>query len=84
MVDIGIGEPTIEHVCRIIANHHSAREIDTLEFRILWDSDWLVNLSDECPFAAREKLRAFIDKTFKTKTGKQKAYQLFFENCKEE
>jgi endogenous inhibitor of DNA gyrase (YacG/DUF329 family) len=23
----------IEHICRIVANHHSARDIDTLEFR---------------------------------------------------
>lgn len=68
---------TVEHVCRIIANHHSARDIDTLEFRIVWDADWLVNLPDCFPGAGREKLREIIDKTFKTGRGHQIASELF-------
>ncbi len=75
MEEIGLDNSTIEHVCKIIANHHSARDIDTLEFRILWDADWLVNLGEE--HYGEEKLKSFIEKTFKTKTGKERAFKLF-------
>jgi hypothetical protein len=38
-----------EHVCRIVGSHHSARDIDTHEFDIVWDADWLVNFRDVYP-----------------------------------
>ena len=68
---------TIEHVCKIIANHHSAKDIDTLEFRIIWDADWLVNLPDECGKMSKDKLKEFIEKIFKTNKGKQLAKELY-------
>ncbi len=77
MEQTGLDEETVEHVCRIIANHHSARNIDTPEFRIVWDADWLVNIPDEFPNAGKRKLKAVIDKAFKTDAGKEKAYELF-------
>lgn len=47
MESIGLEADVVDHVCRIVANHHSARDIDTTEFRLLWDSDSLVNLPEE-------------------------------------
>ncbi len=70
---------TIEHVCRIIANHHSAKNIDTIEFRIVWDADWLVNIPDEFHITDKAKLKQIIDKTFKTCKGRQIAIELFLE-----
>ncbi len=77
MEDIGFDESTIEHVCRIVGSHHSGRDIDTIEFRILWDADWLVNIPDEFAGSSKEKLKVTIDKIFKTTSGKKKAYKLF-------
>ena len=68
---------TVDHVARIIANHHSARDIDTLEFRILWDADWLVNLPHEYEDQGTEKMEERIERIFKTETGKLLARQLF-------
>ena len=68
---------TVEHVSKIVANHHSARDIDTLEFRIVWDADWLVNIPDDLPDAGKEKLQSVIEKTFKTGKGRQMAMELF-------
>ena len=34
-----VAEGLIEHICKIIANHHSDKDIDTPEFRIVWDAD---------------------------------------------
>jgi len=72
-----LDEQSKEHILKIIANHHSARDIDTPEFRILWDADWLVNLAEEKPNLKGDELRNFIERTFKTKAGKKKAYELF-------
>ncbi|MHC4807367.1 MAG: HD domain-containing protein [Planctomycetota bacterium] len=67
----------IEHICRIIANHHSAKDIDTTEFRIVWDADWLVNIPADFPSASKEKLQEIVEKTFKTNEGRKIATELF-------
>ncbi|MFH1719903.1 MAG: HD domain-containing protein [Planctomycetota bacterium] len=70
----------VEHVCKIVANHHSAKDIDTTEFRIVWDADWLVNIPADLPDAGKEKLHDIIEKTFKTHEGRKTAERLFLEN----
>lgn len=77
LLKYGFTEAQIEHICAIVANHHSARNIDTLEFRIVWDSDWLVNIPDELDLSDTDGLVRFIDKTFRTSTGKRIAKEFF-------
>ncbi|MDD5223460.1 MAG: HD domain-containing protein [bacterium] len=76
MRELSLDAETIEHVSRIVGSHHSAKDIDTLEFRILWDADWLVNLREEFPDAGREELEKKIARIFKTGTGKEMAKDL--------
>ncbi len=71
---------TIGHICKIIANHHSAKDIDTLEFRIVWDADWLVNMPEECGKMDREELKGFIGRVFKTNKGREMAVNLYLHN----
>lgn len=73
----GVDADIIEHICKIIANHHSARDIDSLEFRIIWDADRLVNIPDEFADADKEKMERIIERTFKTTKGRQLAIELF-------
>jgi len=68
---------TIEHVCKIIANHHSAKDIDTTEFRVVWDADRLVNIPEDSPEAGKDKMQSIIDKTFKTDKGREMAVKSF-------
>jgi len=75
-----IPDETIEHISKIIANHHSATDIDTTEFRIVWDADWLVNIPVDFPDAGKEKLQGIVDKTFKTGKGRQIATESFLKN----
>ncbi len=70
-------EKDIQHVCQIVANHNSAREIDTLEFRVVWDADRLVNFPEERGDAPPEELSELIEKTFRTPTGKRLARERF-------
>ena len=75
LAKFGLGEDVVEHICKIIANHHSAKDIDTKEFRIVWDADWLVNITTDFANAGKEKLHELIDKTFKTDKGRQIAHK---------
>src|SRR5512143_1837144 len=44
---LGYETAFVDEVCEIIASHHSPGEVDTDNFRVIWDSDWLVNIGDE-------------------------------------
>jgi hypothetical protein len=72
-----ISSEDIFHICRIIANHHSDKDIDTIEFRIIWDADWLVNIPDERNVEDKERLEHEINKLFKTETGREIAKNKF-------
>jgi HD superfamily phosphodiesterase len=67
----------IEHICEIIANHHTARDIDTIEFRIIWDADHIVNLSTNLNEISNTKLQEIMNKRFKTGEGRRIAAELF-------
>jgi hypothetical protein len=77
MEDLSMDEATIEHVIRIVGSHHSAKDIDTIEFRIIWDADALVNLADEGPPRTRDQWKKKIEKVFRTATGKETAGRIF-------
>jgi len=74
---LGYGEPFIAEVCQIIASHHSPGEVETDNFRIIWDADWLVNLGDECDLGERGKTENIIEKTFMTGNGKVLAKEIY-------
>lgn len=68
---LGIDKKIIGEVCEIIAHHHSPGKVNTLNFKILYDADWLVNLPDEYDISDREKIERAIEKLFLTETGKE-------------
>ncbi len=67
----------IDEVCAIIASHHSPGEIDTANFRVIWDADWLVNIPDEVGLDDRSRVEKIIDKVFLTATGKKVAQSIY-------
>ncbi len=79
MKDLGLDPATIEHVTRIVGSHHSAKDIDTPEFRIIWDADRLVNLSDERREARGDSAWEKTGSKFRTRTGKDIADRVFLE-----
>ena len=73
---LGYPPAFIEEACAIIASHHSPGEIETDNFRIVWDADWLVNLPEEHE-EEESRLAALIDKVFMTPTGASIARKTF-------
>jgi len=74
---VGFNEAFIGEVCEIIASHHSPGEIDTENFRVIWDADWLVNLGDECDLSDGSKTEELIKRIFLTRTGRRIARQTY-------
>lgn len=68
MKDLGLEAGTIEDVCDIIAHHHKGG-LDSLEFKVIWDADWLVNIPEEYPDHDANRLQKLIAKVMKTETG---------------
>lgn len=77
LLKIGIKKENIDEICQIIAHHHSPGKINTQNFKVLYDADWLVNLKDEVDMKDKEKLSAMIDKIFLTETGKKTARRIY-------
>jgi hypothetical protein len=77
MDDLAMDAVTIEHVVRIVGSHHSAKDIDTIEFRIIWDADALVNLADEEKDRPADWWERTIPKVFRTDAGGQRARLMF-------
>ena len=67
----------IDEVCQIIAHHHSPGIITTLNFKVLYDADWLVNLKDEVEADNKQKLEKVIEKVFLTESAKALAKQIY-------
>ena len=77
LVKLGFESDQIEEICEIIAHHHSPGTINTQNFKILYDADWLVNLGDEYDIRDTGKLRCIIDKVFLTKSGRAIAGDIY-------
>ena len=77
--ELKIAPAAVDHVCRIIANGHSPRDIDTPEFRIVWDADWLASIPEQYDTADKAHMLELIEKVFRTDGGKRIAQRLFLE-----
>jgi HD superfamily phosphodiesterase len=74
---LNVQKDMAEEICDIIGHHHHPREEETLNFQILYEADWLVNIEEEGISKDQKKLEALIEKAFRTVTGKQLAEKLF-------
>jgi len=77
-----VGSEIIDEICGIIGSHHSPGEVDSLNFQIIWDADWLVNLRDEYKMSNRNKLEKIIEKIFMTRSGKMLAKEVYLRDEK--
>jgi HD superfamily phosphodiesterase len=74
---VGMPEDQIEEICQIIGHHHSPGKINTVNFKVLYDADWLVNLPDEFDISDQVKLKGLIEKLFLTQSGKEVAIKIY-------
>ncbi len=76
LTKLNVPRGIVAEICDIIAHHHHPRSKETLNFQILYEADWLVNLEENGLIRDQEKINEIIEKNFKTVTGKKLAREL--------
>lgn len=70
LAGLGADEAFVATVCELVGNHHTPKGVDSSEFRILWDSDALENLTETLsgkPDA--QQIEAVLDRSLVTEAG---------------
>ena len=77
---VGAGEELIQEVCDIIGHQHHPRAEETVNFKVVYDADTLVNLEEkqvDAPIEP-EKLTSIIEKSFISEGGRNLAKSVLF------
>ena len=72
---IGVNEEISKRVQYLIGHHHTYNNIDGLDYQILVESDFLVNLYEDG--ASKEAVETAYNKIFKTEAGKKICREMF-------
>lgn len=72
---LGYEKEVIDRVCYLVGHHHTYTDIDGLDYQILVEADFLVNLYEDN--ASFHSIQSALDKIFKTKSGKKICCQMF-------
>lgn len=71
----GYTERQIERVCWLVGHHHTYHDIDGMDYQILIEADFLVNLYEDN--LSLETARQVEESIFKTATGKRLLNDIF-------
>ena len=69
LTSLGVERAVIDRVCYLVGHHHTYKDITELDYQILVEADFLVNLYEDNE--SRESALRVKDKIFKTETGKR-------------
>jgi len=67
LLKLEIEEDIIKRVSYLIGHHHTYKNVDNIDYQILIEADFLVNIDEDN--IEKEKIKLIRDKYFKTKTG---------------
>ncbi|WP_304155290.1 HD domain-containing protein [Megamonas hypermegale] len=68
LTELGFDENVIDRVCYLIAHHHTYTDINGMDYQILVEADFIVNLyEDSLP---KKSVQTALERIFRTETGK--------------
>jgi hypothetical protein len=76
MNGIGVRRDVLERVCFIVGAHHTKGEVDGIDFQIVWESDFIVNLDEKNIVLKQGELRTALEENTVTGTGRSLASEL--------
>ena len=65
----------IDRICYLVGHHHTYTHIDGMDYQILVEADFLVNLYEG--FSSPETIKTTYDQIFKTKAGRRICRKMF-------
>lgn len=75
--ELEVEDDVIERVCFLIAHHHTYNMVDGVDYQILIEADFLVNIYED--EMKEPQIKSICEKIFKTPTGKEFLQNLFIE-----
>jgi hypothetical protein len=72
---LGFSETVSERVQYLIAHHHTYSNIDGLDYQILVEADFLVNLHEDS--VSKDAVKTAYDNIFKTQSGRKICREMF-------
>lgn len=69
LTELGYEKEIIERVCYLVGHHHTYHDIQGLDYQILVEADFLVNLYEE--EEKKEVIETVLHKIIRTETGKE-------------
>jgi HD superfamily phosphodiesterase len=72
---LGVSTEIIDRVCYLIGNHHTYTKIDGIDFQILVEADFLVNMYED--EMSEQAIVSAKEKYFKTPSGKHLIESMF-------
>ena len=70
-----LSQEDIQRICYLIAHHHTYDRIDSMDYQILVEADFLVNLYERQ--TKTEEIQQTLCRIFKTETGKKLCRTMF-------
>ena len=71
----GYNDSQIERIIYLVGHHHTYNNIDGMDYQILVEADFLVNLQEE--ESSEQVIRNVYEKIFKTRSGKKLCSDIF-------
>lgn len=75
---VGFEKETVERVSYLVAHHHTYTNIDGIDYQILVEADFLVNLYENQ--SNRETIENVYDRIFRTESGRKLCNQVYLES----
>lgn len=72
---LGYEKTVVERVCYLVAHHHTYENVEGLDYRILLEADFLVNLYEDG--ISKEGVQRAYEKILVTETGKRICREMF-------
>nr|WP_319487581.1 HD domain-containing protein [uncultured Caproiciproducens sp.] len=74
---VGVSQKAVERVCFLVGHHHTYTEISGLDYQILVEADFLVNIYEDA--MTKEQAQTVLHKYFQTETGKEYLSKMYLE-----
>ena len=76
LTQLGVEKAIIDRVCYLVGHHHTYSNIDGIDYQILVEADFLVNLYEDG--LNKEAIDSAYHKIFRTKSGSQLCKIIFY------
>ena len=69
MTDLKVRPDILERVCYLVRHHHTIEKVDGMDFQVLWEADFIVNIDEKNIIIEKGSEKKAIEENFMTKTG---------------